>query len=41
VLDEASEPIEMGSDLFFDGWTFDAAQPDRYVAGFSIRRSEA
>lgn len=41
VLDEASEPIEMGSDLFFDGRTFDAAQPDRYVATFAVRRSEA
>lgn len=39
VLDEATDPIAMGSDLFFDGRTFDAAQPERYVAGFDIRRS--
>lgn len=38
ILDEATDPIPMGSDLFFDGRTFDAAQPDRYVAGFDIRR---
>lgn len=38
ALDEASDAIAMGSDLFFDGRTFDAAQPDRYVAGFEIRR---
>ncbi len=41
VLDEASDPIAMGGDLFFDGRTFDAAQPERYVAGFAVRRAEA
>ena len=39
VLDEASDSIAMGPDLFFDGRTFDAAQPARYVAGFEIRRA--
>jgi nitrate/nitrite transport system substrate-binding protein len=37
-LDEATTPIAMAPDLFFDGRLFDAAQPERYLAGFSIRR---
>lgn len=38
TLDEASAPIPMAPDVFLDGRRFDAAQPDRYVAGFGIRR---
>lgn len=38
TLDEATAPIAMGPDLFFDGRAFDAAQPDRYLAGFEIAR---
>lgn len=38
TLDEATAPIAMAPDVFFDGRTFDAAQPDRYVAGFEIAR---
>lgn len=38
VLDEATAPIAMASDLFFDGRSFDAAQPGRYAAGFEIGR---
>jgi nitrate/nitrite transport system substrate-binding protein len=38
TLDEATAPIAMAPDLFFDGRTFDAAQPERYVEGFEISR---
>ncbi len=38
LLDEATTPIQMGPDLFFDGRRFDAAQPHRYAAGFEIGR---
>lgn len=38
TLDEATAPIAMGPDLFFDGRSFDAGQPARYVEGFDIRR---
>ncbi|HEY9218804.1 MAG TPA: hypothetical protein VIO94_12185, partial [Phenylobacterium sp.] len=34
TLDEATAPIDMAPDLFFDGRTFDAAQPEGYAAGF-------
>ncbi|QUD89351.1 CmpA/NrtA family ABC transporter substrate-binding protein [Phenylobacterium montanum] len=37
-LDEATTPIRMAPDLFFDGRLFDAAQPERYVRGFEIGR---
>jgi ABC-type nitrate/sulfonate/bicarbonate transport system substrate-binding protein len=37
-LDEASLPIPMAPDLFFDGRLFDAAQPRRYAEGFKIGR---
>jgi ABC-type nitrate/sulfonate/bicarbonate transport system substrate-binding protein len=35
-LDEATSPIRMGPDLFFDGRLFDAAQPARYARGFAL-----
>jgi len=38
ILDEATAPIRMAPDLFFDGRRFDAAQPQRYAAGFEIGR---
>ena len=38
VLDEATAPIAMAPDLFFDGRRFDAGQPRRYAEGFAIRR---
>ena len=38
-LDEATQPIRMAPDLFFDGRPFDAAQPQRYAAGFEIGRA--
>jgi nitrate/nitrite transport system substrate-binding protein len=37
-LDEASFPIRMAPDLFFDHRLFDAAQPQRYAQGFEISR---
>ena len=38
VLDEATAPIAMAPDLFFDGRRFDASQPGRYAGGFEIGR---
>jgi nitrate/nitrite transport system substrate-binding protein len=38
VLDEATAPIAMAPDLFFDGRRFDAGQPRRYAEGFEISR---
>ena len=38
VLDEATAPIAMAPDLFFDGGRFDAGQPRRYAEGFEIGR---
>jgi nitrate/nitrite transport system substrate-binding protein len=38
VLDEATAPIPMAPDVFFDGRRFDAAQPQRYAAEFEISR---
>ena len=38
-LDEATQAIRMAPDLFFDGRLFDAAQPERYAAGFEIGRA--
>jgi nitrate/nitrite transport system substrate-binding protein len=38
VLDEATAPIAMAPDLFFDGRRFDAEQPRRYAEGFEIGR---
>ena len=38
-LDEATQPIRMAPDLFFDGRLFDAGQPERYAAGFEIGRA--
>jgi nitrate/nitrite transport system substrate-binding protein len=38
TLDEATAPIAMAPDVFFDGGRFDAAQPERYAAGFGISR---
>jgi nitrate/nitrite transport system substrate-binding protein len=38
TLDEATSPIAMAPDLFFDGGRFDAAQPLAYAAGFDIGR---
>jgi nitrate/nitrite transport system substrate-binding protein len=38
-LEEASAPINMAPDLFFDGGVFDAAQPRRYLDGFDIGRA--
>ena len=37
-LDEATSPIRMAPDVFFDGRPFDAAQPARYARGFAIGR---
>jgi nitrate/nitrite transport system substrate-binding protein len=39
TLDEATSPIAMAPDLFIDRRRFDAAQPDRYLGDFAIRRS--
>jgi len=41
TLDEATAPIAMAPDVFFDGRRFDAAQPERYAAGFEINRMRA
>jgi nitrate/nitrite transport system substrate-binding protein len=41
MLDEATAPIAMGPDLFLDGRSFDAAQPQRYATGFEIGRLKA
>lgn len=38
TLDEATAPIPMAPDLFFNGGRFDAAQPAQYAAGFEIGR---
>ena len=38
VLDEATAPIAMGPDLFFDGRRFDAGQPLAYASGFAVGR---
>lgn len=38
TLEEASEPIRMGPDIFFDHRPFDAAQAAAYAAGFQIGR---
>lgn len=38
-LDEATAPIPMAPDLFFDGKVFDAAQPGAYAASFEITRA--
>jgi nitrate/nitrite transport system substrate-binding protein len=39
VLDEATAPISMAPDLFFDGRRFDAGQPRAYAGGFAISRT--
>jgi ABC-type nitrate/sulfonate/bicarbonate transport system substrate-binding protein len=41
MLDEATAPIAMAPDLFFDGRRFDAEQPRRYAEGFEIGRLAA
>jgi hypothetical protein len=41
TLDEATAPIAMAPDVFFDGRRFDAVQPHRYAAGFEINRMRA
>jgi two-component system, oxyanion-binding sensor len=41
MLDEATAPIAMAPDLFFDGQVFDAAQPAAYAASFDINRAAA
>ena len=38
-LDEATSPIRMGPDLFFDGRLFDAAQPAKYARAFALGRA--
>ena len=38
LLEEATQPIGMGPDVFFDGRPFDAAQARAYAAGFEIGR---
>jgi ABC-type nitrate/sulfonate/bicarbonate transport system substrate-binding protein len=38
ILEQASEPLAMGADRFFDGMTFDPADPVAYVAGFPMHR---
>jgi nitrate/nitrite transport system substrate-binding protein len=37
TLEEASIPLAMGSDRFFDGRTFDPADPLGYLAGFEVQ----
>lgn len=37
TLDTVSEPIEMGSDLFFDGGCFDPTLVADYIAGFEVK----
>ncbi len=39
LLEEATHPIRMGPDLFFDGRPFDAAQASAYARSFAIGRS--
>jgi len=39
TLDEATAPIPMAPDLFFDGKVFDAAQPEAYAASFEVTRA--
>ena len=39
TLDEATLPISMAPDLFFDGKVFDAAQPLAYARSFMIGRA--
>lgn len=39
MLDEATAPIPMAPDLFFDGKVFDAAQPEAYAASFEVTRA--
>jgi nitrate/nitrite transport system substrate-binding protein len=41
TLTDASAPIAMGPDRFFDGRVFDPARPIDYLAGFDIRRMGA
>ena len=38
LLEEATRPIQMGPDLFFDGRAFDAVQAVAYAQGFPISR---
>lgn len=40
TLDEATSPIAMAPDVFFDGRRFDAAQPRKYAAAFEIGRAK-
>ncbi len=40
TLSDASAPIVMGPDRFFDGRVFDPARPVDYLAGFEIRSSD-
>ena len=37
TLTEATAPIGMGPDLFFDGKTFDPAKPVEYIKGFAVK----
>jgi ABC-type nitrate/sulfonate/bicarbonate transport system substrate-binding protein len=39
MLEEATAPIRMGPDIFFDARPFDAAQAAGYAESFAIRRS--
>ena len=41
TLDEATQPIPMAPDAFFDGRVFDPRQPLAYVRGFQISRFKA
>lgn len=38
LLEEATEPMRMGPDMFFDGRPFDAAQAVRYARSFAVGR---
>lgn len=40
LLEEASQPMRMAPDLFFDGRVFDAAQPLSYARGFEVGRGK-
>jgi len=40
TLDAGCIPVAMGPDLFFDGTTFDPADPIAYLSGFDLHRMQ-